>query len=334
MPPATRDWTPPTSRVDTTAPDTTIDSGPTGTITFDEATFTFSGDPNVDIAGLECRIDGEPFADCTSPKTFTGLSEGSHTAEFRAEDTAGNQDPTPATRTFTVDTTAPVTTIDSGPSGTITTNEATFTFSSSEAGSSFECGIDGGGFSPCSSPKTYPGLSDGPHRFAVRAIDEAGNTDLSQLAREFTVDTTVYKAKIGKVKVKGPAKVKKGKKATYKVRVTNSGNAAATGVRLKVSGKGISFNPRSASIPAGKTRTVRVNAQARRPGKIGATFKVTSSAGGKTVKKRITVEVGARPSRSRCGHAAQAATPPQYPERPPEKRSGPPHVARETADLR
>ena len=101
--PATRTFT-----VDTTAPDTKIDSGPAGTITFDEATFTFSGDPNVDIAGLECRIDGEPFADCTSPKTFTGLSEGPHTAEFRAEDTAGNQDPSPATRTFTVDTTAPV----------------------------------------------------------------------------------------------------------------------------------------------------------------------------------------------------------------------------------
>ena len=40
-------------------------------------------------------------------------------------------------------------------------------------------------------------------------MDEAGNTDLSELARVFTVDTTIYQAKIGGVKVKGPAKVKK-----------------------------------------------------------------------------------------------------------------------------
>jgi DNA-binding beta-propeller fold protein YncE len=87
-----------------TAPDTTIDSGPTGTITTDEATFTFSGTPAGDTAKIQCQIDGQPFEDCTSPKTFTGLSDGSHTATFRAEDAAGNQDPTPATATFTVDT--------------------------------------------------------------------------------------------------------------------------------------------------------------------------------------------------------------------------------------
>ena len=283
--PANRSFT-----VDTTPPDTTIDSGPTGTITFDQATFTFGGDPAVDIAGLECRIDSGSFADCTSPKTFTGLSDGSHTAEFRAEDTAGNQDPSPATRTFTVDTTAPVTTIDSGPSGTITTDEATFTFSSSEAGSSFECGIDGGGFSPCGSPKSYPGLSDGPHRFAVRAIDEAGNTDLSQLAREFTVDTTVYEARIGKVKVKGPAKAKKGKKATYKVTVSNSGNAEATGVKLQVKGKGVKAKKNAGTIPAGASKTVKVKLKFKKPGKVKTTFKVTSSnAGGKTVTRKIKV---------------------------------------------
>ena len=283
--PATRTFT-----VDTTPPDTTINTGPTGTITTNQASFTFAGAPVSDTAKIQCRIDDQLFADCSSPKTFTGLTEGPHTVAFRAEDTAGNQDPTPATRTFTVDTTPPVTTIDSGPTGTITTNEATFTFSSNEPGSSFECGIDGSGLSPCSSPKTYPGLSDGPHRFAVRAIDEAGNTDLSQLAREFAVDTTVYRAKISKVKVSGPAKVKRGKKATYKVAISNSGNAAAFGVRLKVSGRGVSFNTSVGKIGAKKTRTVKIRLKAKKPGKIKVSFKVTSkNAGGKTVKKKITV---------------------------------------------
>ena len=52
-------------------------------------------------------------------------------------------------------------------------------------------------------------------------------------------------AGFNKVKVSGPAKVKRKKKATYKVAISNSGNAAATGVRLKVSGRGLRATHRS-----------------------------------------------------------------------------------------
>ena len=174
---------------DTTPPDTTIDSGPSGTIATDQATFTFSGTPASDTAKIQCRIDSEPFTDCTSPKTFTGLTDGPHTAEFRAEDAAGNQDPTPATRTFTVDTTPPDTTIDSGPAGP--TNDPTPTFEfSSEPGATFECRVDTDAFYSCSSPETVASLTDGPHTFEVRATDSVGNTDPTPATRTFTVDTT------------------------------------------------------------------------------------------------------------------------------------------------
>ena len=56
--------------------------------------------------------------------------------------------------TFSADMTPPETTIDSGPSGLTNDPTPSFTFSSSAAGSSFECKIDTGAFSPCSSPKT------------------------------------------------------------------------------------------------------------------------------------------------------------------------------------
>ena len=105
------------------------------------------------------------------------------------------------------------------------------------------------------------------------------------------VDPPVGKAKIGKVKVKGPAKAKKSKKATYKVKISNSGNAEATGVRLKVSGRGLTFNTSVGVIEGGTTRTVKVKVKPKKPGKIKASFKVTSkNAGGKTVKKKITVK--------------------------------------------
>ena len=87
--------------------------------------------------------------------------------------------------------------------------------------------------------------------------------------------------------VKGPAKVKKGKKATYKVKVTNSGNADATGVKVKVKGKGVKAKKKVGKIPAGKSKTVKVKLKPKKPGKVKLTFKVTSkNAGGKTVNKR------------------------------------------------
>ena len=88
---------------DSPPPDTVIDSGPTGTIRSREATFTFHGTPEARTRKIKCRIDQGTYSDCRSAKTFTGLSDGPHTVEFRAVGYAGNSDPTPASRTFTVE---------------------------------------------------------------------------------------------------------------------------------------------------------------------------------------------------------------------------------------
>jgi hypothetical protein len=92
--PATRQVT-----VDTTPPETTIDSGPSGTIAETTATFEFSSEPG---AHFQCRLDNAVFTACTSPRTYSGLAAGTHTFRVQAIDRAGNGDPTPATRTFTV----------------------------------------------------------------------------------------------------------------------------------------------------------------------------------------------------------------------------------------
>jgi hypothetical protein len=85
------------------------------------------------------------------------------------------------------DTDPPETTITGGPTGTTSDSTATFSFSSSEPGSTFECRVDGGAFSPCSSPHTTSTLSGGPHSFEVRATDGAGNTDPSPASRSWTI---------------------------------------------------------------------------------------------------------------------------------------------------
>lgn len=95
---------------------------------------------------------------------------------------------------------------------------------------------------------------------------------------------------IGKVKVTGPAKAKRGKKATYKVTIPNRGSAAATGVRLKVKGRGIASKRSAGTIEPGTAKTVKVRLKPKRTGRIKVTFKVTSkNAGGQTVRKKIRI---------------------------------------------
>jgi uncharacterized repeat protein (TIGR01451 family) len=86
---------------DTTAPDTAIDSGPTGTTTATSATFTFSADEAG--ARFDCALDGSSWAGCTSPRALDGLAAGSHAFAVRAIDTAGTADPTPAVWRWTVE---------------------------------------------------------------------------------------------------------------------------------------------------------------------------------------------------------------------------------------
>ena len=93
--------------------------------------------------------------------------------------------PTPAAPS--PDLLPPETQIDSGPSGTVASGAANFTFSSSETSSTFACRLDAGAWASCTSPKAYSSLGNGSHTFDVRATDAGGNTDGSPATRTWTV---------------------------------------------------------------------------------------------------------------------------------------------------
>jgi hypothetical protein len=85
---------------DTTPPDTRITSGPSGTVDTNAAAFGFSSSEA--NSTFECRLDGGSFNPCASPKRYGNLADGPHTFQVRARDAAGNPDPTPASRSWTV----------------------------------------------------------------------------------------------------------------------------------------------------------------------------------------------------------------------------------------
>ncbi len=188
--PASSTW-----RVDTTAPDTAIDTKPAANFGSTTGNFTFSGaDPSGSgVASLQCRLDGGSWTACTTPKAYTGLADGSHTVDVRAIDTAGNIDASPASYTWTVDTAAPTTSLGTTPPADSSSTDATFTFGGSDPGGSgvgsFECRLDGGAWGPCTTPRTFTGLADGDHTFEVRAVDSAGNADGSPQSYTWTIDT-------------------------------------------------------------------------------------------------------------------------------------------------
>ncbi len=179
--------------VETAEPETTIDSKPDDPTSDPTASFEFSSDEA--DSSFECRIDGGSFGACSGPgdsHTTAPLGDGAHTFEVRASDPLGNTDPTAASYSFTVDTAAPDTVIDSGPTGLINDASPTFLFSSDEPGSSFECRVDSDPFGPCSGAGTHTAadLGDGAHSFEVRAIDGASTPDPSPAVHDFRLDAT------------------------------------------------------------------------------------------------------------------------------------------------
>jgi hypothetical protein len=187
--PTTYSW-----RVDTLAPTTTIDSKPVDPSPGKSSAFTF----HAEEAGssFECSLDkgaeiGD-FSPCTSGKTYSSLADGEYTFNVRAKDTATNLG-SPSSFGWKVDnsladTTPPQTTIGSKPPDPSPSADAFFSYESNEAGSSFECTLDGAVFSPCApSGISYSGLADGPHGFQVRAIDADANVDPTPAGYSFSV---------------------------------------------------------------------------------------------------------------------------------------------------
>jgi chitodextrinase len=148
---------------------------------------------NDDASSISYRVyrDGAHVA-TTAATTWTNTSVAAattYTYTVRALDSAGNLGDASAAATVTTpapDTTAPETTITGGPTGTVAETTASFEFTSSERGSSFECSLDGAAYAACTSPTSYAGLGLGEHSFAVRATDPAGNIDATPAVRSWT----------------------------------------------------------------------------------------------------------------------------------------------------
>jgi len=168
--------------VDTGPPDTTISSKPASPTAATSAGFTFTA---TEPSTFKCKLDNAAFGDCTSPQSYTGLADGSHTFAVEAVDAVGNVDPTPATFTWVVDITKPTGSITT-PTETATVSGNTQPVTALAADNvsvlNVQFKLDGGdlGTPVTAAPYTVTWdttvTADGPHTLTAVITDEVGNT--------------------------------------------------------------------------------------------------------------------------------------------------------------
>ncbi len=133
------------------------------------------------------QAPGSSFGSCSGPgDTHTpnpALSDGDYTFSVRAKDAANNTDSTPASRDFTVDTTPPTLTIDSGPTGSTTNRSPAFGFTAGAGAVSVVCSLDQGteDFGACSAASSHhpaSDLADGNYTLRVVVTDAVGELHL------------------------------------------------------------------------------------------------------------------------------------------------------------
>ena len=150
------------------------------------ATFEFSStEPGVTFECMLTKdgINGVPEAACTSPKEYTELAPGTYTFSVVGIDEAGNRSEPVVSESWTVaappDLTPPVVTIDPV---VVTGTTATVSFGANEI-ATYQCQLAKGkkvsqAWAPCTSPKTYTGLTPATYTVSVRGTDAAGNPSL------------------------------------------------------------------------------------------------------------------------------------------------------------
>ncbi|MCC7500715.1 DNRLRE domain-containing protein [Candidatus Nomurabacteria bacterium] len=174
--------------IDRTGPTLTITSGPAeGSVTGQNSvTFIFTTD-----GSATCKIDNEVEVPCSGSHSASGLTSGTHVFVVESTDTVGNK--TSITRTWNIDTAAPVVTEVLAVSTPTQDTTPDYIFNSTKAGSI----TYGGG---CSSATTVATVGDNAITFnelapgtysacTIAVTDSAGHASVPLAVSIFTIET-------------------------------------------------------------------------------------------------------------------------------------------------
>lgn len=179
--------------VDDAEPDTTITGGPA------EGAFVSSTSAAFDLGTTQafgagtyvCSLNGTLIG-CGHPLNLTSLTDGPKTLLVQAKDPSNNTDSSAASRSWTVDTAPPLTTLSGGPvdGSHISARSVSFDITVNEP-ATLACTLNGASIACAPGPLALTSLPDGAYTLSVRATDRAGNNQQSPVTRMWSVDTVV-----------------------------------------------------------------------------------------------------------------------------------------------
>ena len=199
---------------DCTPPNTVLTGEPPSSTDADDATFTFTVDPQEAGDTFACKLDGpapaaHDWTDCTDPappagsstgrRSYSGLTVGTYTFSVRASDhpNAGdpNVDGSPATYTWHVvdsppppDTSAPDTRIKAAPPRWLLFPFTRVRYAGDPDTTGFRCLLNGAAVRNCSYGQAdIFGMKGRDYHFTVAAQDRAGNVDPTPAGTRWTV---------------------------------------------------------------------------------------------------------------------------------------------------
>jgi alpha-tubulin suppressor-like RCC1 family protein len=126
--------------------------------------------------GTQTWLDATGTTSWTRAADMSFVEGEDYTVHVRSRDVAQNYSDVLGPLTFTYDVTDPDTTITTPPADSDGT-DADIAFTCTDPPCTFECDLDGSGFSACTSSFVVADLGLGSHTFQVRATDAAGNVD-------------------------------------------------------------------------------------------------------------------------------------------------------------
>ncbi|MBE4748973.1 hypothetical protein G4177_12455 [Corallococcus sp. ZKHCc1 1396] len=239
--PAVHVWT-----VDTRSPDTILLEEPKYPGKLVNTSRWPFGFRSTEVGGrFECRLDLALPLGCVSPFELD-FSDGSHVLEIRAIDAAGNEDESPVSYSWVVDTKAPPVPALTAPAADALVSTATpLLEGTGEPGSTVQISVDGPSVGTVvvndagrwSYSPTQP-LRDGAHSIVVRAQDPAGNSSGSSEAFVLSVDTQAPDTAI----VSGPEERVRKTSATFQF------SSPEEGATFECSLNNVEFSPCDASI--------------------------------------------------------------------------------------
>jgi len=151
------------------------------------ATFQFT----LGSGTAQCALDGGVFAACTSPISYSGLSDGSHTLDIRA--TNGGQTSASVSHQWTIDTTAPPPPVIGAPAdGSNRPASLRSVSGTAAAGSTIIVYLDGTPDGTATADGsgnwtyTLATLAAGAHNVKARSSDAAGNVSADSATSTFT----------------------------------------------------------------------------------------------------------------------------------------------------